>query len=1182
MSEQAHHGAPRCSGTNPRKCQDLGDSILLILGSFILLNVGINVVTLLWRHLKSSLRILFRHFFPKDKQPSCIGSHPMCMRCSMDPKNLCSEVSSHFHHHPSFLLKHPNNLDSWIPDMNDEKASRCCWISPQCGHTRGPVETPWGLWKEGMIGAGEAPQVTASKAQDTFISKQETSPQFPKMNKLDMVPHHVPQENTNKAPDYDPAQAPAPPPAPAPALAQAQTHSPVRPPEHTPTQARSHSPVRPPEHTPTQARTHSPVRPPEHTPTQARTHSPVRPPEHTPTQARTHSPVRPPEHTPTQAPTHSPVCPPEHTPTQAHVPEHISAHTLAQAPAQDPMHALACSLGHILEHIKAHTPTIDMDHTHLTHTCAHTLVPPQTSAPDPPLTSAPATTPDPAPTPASVPLPASIPAPVLVMATTTTPVPSPMPTVTPTHSLTPIPSTLNAFSQGLSTDHVVYDTLRVKQNLSNVCPTQNAECSRKNLGTLSRPQDGQGLANSGPAEQTSKQLSRDTDKSSTGSILGYSELENVEWKISNDAKDKFLQPKTIPYCSFHPCSCERRNTDYQPPVYPKLLVYSKDASPSQLCLHPPTSAQNSPCIASVPCTLSLPLVSPRSFVHQPTNHQVKPSNSIQTPIFPPISKSPQSIPCSQFPIPPQFSTISQPTTQPQSPELHKSLGLTQDSGLQRTSGSLKDSVFAKNPGLNQDPGLYRFPGLSQHPHLCKKLGHSQDSGLHKNPITQDPGPQKSPGPPQDVCVSTSPCLTQPSGLHKNTPLPKASDIQRSSGFVQHSGVHRNPKQNQETTRYKSQDLSQTTGLHNSPGPYQDSEGCKSTDNAQDPGVSRSLGFTQYSGPHKSPCLAEDSEVNKSSGLSQESGLHKSPRLVQTSGFPKASGLTQNSENYRNLGLTQDSDLWMNSVLTQASVVKKRCGLTQDVGIYRSPEDTQGPNFHKYSGINQDPGQHKGPAITQDSGLPTTHSLTKESRLHKGSCFTPNPDLHKNPGLALCTNSIRVMDPSQTPKSTLSLMKSFASDKAPWKNAEQHPPCISDPLSQNSCPSKARVIYSDLQTFSEVPVLIEMQPSSQRAGGQDWVYCPVDTVPPACQNYCQTSMPPKVNWKTHCPRSCAQVGHVVFDARQRQFGVGRDKCEALSSRRLQQEASSNSGETTKWGYQCVMRPSEKEGTKMHQK
>lgn len=46
MGEQVYHGAQPCSGTNLRRCQDLGDSILLILGSFILLNVGINVVTL--------------------------------------------------------------------------------------------------------------------------------------------------------------------------------------------------------------------------------------------------------------------------------------------------------------------------------------------------------------------------------------------------------------------------------------------------------------------------------------------------------------------------------------------------------------------------------------------------------------------------------------------------------------------------------------------------------------------------------------------------------------------------------------------------------------------------------------------------------------------------------------------------------------------------------------------------------------------------------------------------------------------------------------------------------------------------------------------------------------------------------------------------------------------------------
>lgn len=46
MGEQVYHGSQACSGTNLRKCQDLGDSILLLLGSLIVLNVGLNVVTL--------------------------------------------------------------------------------------------------------------------------------------------------------------------------------------------------------------------------------------------------------------------------------------------------------------------------------------------------------------------------------------------------------------------------------------------------------------------------------------------------------------------------------------------------------------------------------------------------------------------------------------------------------------------------------------------------------------------------------------------------------------------------------------------------------------------------------------------------------------------------------------------------------------------------------------------------------------------------------------------------------------------------------------------------------------------------------------------------------------------------------------------------------------------------------
>ncbi|XP_054526801.1 uncharacterized protein SPEM3 isoform X5 [Pan troglodytes] len=174
MGERAYHGAQVCSGTNPRKCQDLGDSILLLLGSFILLNVWINVVTLLWKHLKSSLRILFRHFFPK-----------------------------------GFLLRRVNHLDSWIPDTNDEKVSACCCMPPKCGHAGVPRESAWGLYKAGMMGGGEAPQVAASKAQASLLSRPETSSQFPKMSKLDTGPCHLPQESKTKTPDCAPAEAPA-------------------------------------------------------------------------------------------------------------------------------------------------------------------------------------------------------------------------------------------------------------------------------------------------------------------------------------------------------------------------------------------------------------------------------------------------------------------------------------------------------------------------------------------------------------------------------------------------------------------------------------------------------------------------------------------------------------------------------------------------------------------------------------------------------------------------------------------------------------------------------------------------------------------------------------------------------------------------------------------------------------
>ncbi|XP_055254409.1 uncharacterized protein SPEM3 [Moschus berezovskii] len=1061
MGERTYHGAQACFGTNPRKCQDLGDSILLILGSFILLNVGINVVTLLWKHLKNSLRTLFRHFFPREKQPSYAGSHPTCMRCSVDPKNVCSRVLPRFHRRPSFLLGHPNHLDAWIPDTKDEKASKCCWMPPQCGHVGGPMEVPWGLWKEGLMGAGEDPQITALKAQATFYSKQETSPKFCRMSKVDMVPLRLPQESKTKTTDHDPAQA--------------QTHSLAQSPGHAPAKAQTFSPAHPPEPTSTQTQTHAPIYPPEHALPQAQTNS------------------------------------------LALGPEHNSAQV-----------------------------------------CASALAATSASAP----------------TPAPVPMSATTPVPALVMALPTTPVPS----TPPSSVLTSIPSTLSAFSQGLSTGHVVYDARRVKQNLFHVCAPQNSGYSRKDLGTLSRLQEGHGLVSSGTAEKTLKQCSEDSAKPFTGSILGYLELGNMEWKLSNDAKDESVQPKTFPYCSFHPYSSEKQNTDSQTPVYPKFLVYSKDAAPYQPCFHVPTSAQNSMGTVPPPCTLSLPLISPRSFVlHQHSNHQ-KPSTLVQNPKFPPASKSPQSVLSSQGPISPQFSTTSQTPNQPQAPELHENLGLNQDHGLQRTPGLSKDTrAFRKpeltlnpnlhmNPGFTQDPGFHKSPGLAQNPGLHKSPGFTQDLYLCKNPsLSQDSGFHKDSVITRDSCSQSlsstqegsffrSPYLTQSSGLHNNTPFLQTSDIQRSSGFRHDSGVCRNLEQN----FYRSQELSQKTGLHSIPHHSQDSGCYKSTGNAQDPGVSRSLGLTQDSEPQKSPCFVQDSGVNKNSCLTQESGPHKNPGFVQTPGLYKDSGdynnpgLTQDPGVYRSQDLTQDSDLHKNLGLTQGTEVK-RCNVPQDARLYRSPEHCHNPNLHKYPGVTQHPGPQKGPALTQDSGFSKTPDFIKGSGLQEDSCFVPNPVLHKNP---LGTDCVQAFGPLQTPKS-------FISEKIPRRHdAGQHVPGASVPPSQTSSLAKAHGVYNDRQTFSEVPVLIELQPPSRRAGSQDWVYHPMDTAPAASQSYRQMSMPPKTNWKPHCPGSGTRVGHVVFDARQRQVGAGRDKCEALSPRRLHREISNNSPEMAK--------------------
>ncbi|KAG3269864.1 SPEM3-containing [Ictidomys tridecemlineatus] len=1181
MGERVYYGAQMCSGTNPRKCQDLGDSILLILGSFILLNVGINVVILLWKHLKGSLRILFHHFFPKD------------------PKNLYSRISSHFHRRPSFLFGHANHRDSWIPDTNDEKVSGCCWMPPECGHAGLPTEAQWGLWKEGMMGAGEASQGTALKTQASMFPRPEISSHFLKMSKLDMVSTCLPQEGKTKALDYGPDHTPA----------QAGTHSLAHTPEHIPIPSLTHNPEY----------THAQAQDLEHTSTHnPPAHAPALIPASTPAPSQAHAAAATSSHAAAPTLSHAPA--PIPTPTQIPTPSHVLAQTPPRTPPPTPVHTASRALAQNQVHTSA-PPSAQVPAP------PPTQVPPPSSAqvpapspaqvptPSPAQVPAPSPAQVPAPPPAQVPaqahtpqythfqtpahtpvhsheiqssahtgMPVPTPAPASVMAP---PARAPIPIITPTRNLTPSPSTLPAFGPSLSTGHVVYDARRVKQNVFHKCNPQNSGYSKKNFGTLSRPQERQGLASSETSEHISKQHGEDSAQPSSGSILGYLELGNMEWKISDDGKDKKLsQSKTFPYCSFHPCSSEKKNTDFQAPIYPKILVYTQDVAPSKHCLHSPTSAQSSLTTIPPPCTLSLPLVPPKTFVlSRPINHQ-KPSTLIQASTLLPTSKSPQSLSASHFPIPPQFSTTSQYLIQTQSPELHENPSRTQDPGLQRTPYLSKDSRVPRNPGLVPNPGLHKYPNHTQNPCLCKNSNPSQDSGLQKNPgIAQDSGLQRSPGITQDRGVFRSPCYTQSSSFHKNIPCTQNSNLQN-LGFIQGSGVSRNVEPNQDTVVCKNQGVSQTTDLQKRPGPSQDSRGYKSSGNVQDSGVYRSLG--QGSRPQKSPYFVQDPELNKSSGLTQAFGPKKCPGSVQTSGLNK--GPTQDSGDYKNLGLIQDfglrrvpglpqdSNCRKSPGLTQSTEAEKRFILIQDAGVYRNPEQSQNPNLHKFPRINRDPGLHKNPTIAQDVGLLKNPGLTQESGLHKDSGNIPNPGLSKNPSATLCTDSAQVLGPLQSPKLTPSLKKSIH-EMAPQKeNAEQHISCTSTPINQN-CPSK---IPTNLHTFSEVPVLVELKPSSWRTDSQGWVYRPVGTVSSAFQSYRQMSMPPKINNRPHYPGPGFRAGHVVFDARQRQLSVGRDKCEALSPRRPCQEAPNNLGETVReWRYQNVMRTSDIQGTKVHQ-
>ncbi|XP_006899233.1 PREDICTED: spermatid maturation protein 1 [Elephantulus edwardii] len=153
IAEQTQPGWASYHNPHTTNCQDLGNSILLLLGLIICINIGINLVTLLWQRLRYFLCRMFNNICVKEtctsslsgkqttSKPSRRQSRPeVHIRCTMDPVKMTMtpppsrrcrhrDLPAHCDHHPV----------SWNPDNDNKKPL------PQhpasCAHNWEPTES---------------------------------------------------------------------------------------------------------------------------------------------------------------------------------------------------------------------------------------------------------------------------------------------------------------------------------------------------------------------------------------------------------------------------------------------------------------------------------------------------------------------------------------------------------------------------------------------------------------------------------------------------------------------------------------------------------------------------------------------------------------------------------------------------------------------------------------------------------------------------------------------------------------------------------------------------------------------------------------------------------------------------------------------------------------------------------
>ncbi|KAM9209269.1 spermatid maturation protein 1 [Dugong dugon] len=172
MAEWPRPGWASYHNPHTNNCQDLGNSILLLLGLIICINIGINMVTLLWRRLRYFLRQMFHIICVKEAPKSSSSgkqttnhslrkqSPPAVrLRCTMDPvKMTMTPPPTRCHRHRDAPMHHAYRPVYWTPDTDYKKPlpqhpAICShnWDCPEDWEGFQPAQEIWNPWAQATI-----------------------------------------------------------------------------------------------------------------------------------------------------------------------------------------------------------------------------------------------------------------------------------------------------------------------------------------------------------------------------------------------------------------------------------------------------------------------------------------------------------------------------------------------------------------------------------------------------------------------------------------------------------------------------------------------------------------------------------------------------------------------------------------------------------------------------------------------------------------------------------------------------------------------------------------------------------------------------------------------------------------------------------------------------------------------